>query len=715
MKRFINLLVLMFLLINLVMPAMPAHAAAVNLLSNPSLETSTANLPTDWQSNNWGTNTSTFTYDATGFTGSHSVSVNISAYTSGDAKWFAKPVAITGGKSYTYSDYYKSGVATRVVAAFQDAVGAYTYIELGPATASSTWAQYSTDLTAPSSASQVAIYHLLDKQGSLSIDDASLVEIVVTPPTDADNIVANNSLETVNGTMPAKWQSNKWGTNTSTFTYETTGRTGSRSATVKTTAYTSGDAKWYFDPATVTAGKTYLYRDYYKSTVATNLVAAFIDANGNYIYKDLTAAPTATAWTLYETNFVIPTGTVKASVYHYLAAVGSLTIDDVLLQVAVPTVPSTDVPNGTLQAGTTNPDFWQKSKWGNNTAVFAYRNDGHTTASNKSVRVTVSNYVDGDAKWYFDPIKTLTPGQQYRFTAWYKGTVIPHAVAMFIMADGSERYVGMPSPLSVSSTTWQKYSDTFTVPAGAVSSTAFLYVNSNGWVQTDDYSLATYVPNGYSRPLVTLTFDDGHEDNATTALPIMNKYGFKSTQCYATTFIEGQSQTVKNGVLAFSNSGHEICSHTVTHPFLTTLSAVNLDYELKHSKEYLESLTGKTVVDFASPYGDYNANVNTAIGKYYQSHRTVDEGFNSKDNFDPYRLRVQNILDTTTAAQVKAWVDQAQLDKTWLVLVYHRIANNPGPYDATIANFDAQMKVIKTSGIVVQTMQASLAEVRAQP
>ena len=28
----------------------------------------------------------------------------------------------------------------------------------------------------------------------------------------------------------------------------------------------------------------------------------------------------------------------------------------------------------------------------------------------------------------------------------------------------------------------------------------------------------------------------------------------------------------------------------------------------------------------------YNASVNTEIAQYFQSHRTTDEGFNSKDN-----------------------------------------------------------------------------------
>lgn len=711
MKRLYYLLVMLFLCISLAVPALPARAASVNLLANPSMETATTNAPADWLSNTWGTNTSTFTYETTGRTGNRSLTVTTSAYSNGDAKWFAKPVIITGGKNYTYSDYYKSGVDTRVVAEFVDAAGAYSYTELSPANLSTTWAQYSVDFVAPTSAKQVVIYHLLDKIGSLSIDDASLTEVINTVPVDLENIILNNSFETANGTTPSKWQSSKWGTNTSAFTYEATGRTGNRSATVTTTAYTNGDAKWAFDPVAVTAGKTYMYRDYYKSTVSTRAVAAYINASGTYTYSELAAVPAAPTWTLYETTFVIPAGTTKVTVFHLLDAKGSLTIDDALLQVAIPAVSSIDVPNGSLEEGTTLPSKWQKNSWGSNTAAFTYVSGGRTGA--KSVKTTVSNYVDGDAKWYFDPITTLTPGLQYRFTTWYKGTAIPHATAMFTMSDGSVRYSSMPSPLTVS-TAWQKYTDTFTVPTGTVSTSAFMFVVSNGWAQTDDYSIADYHPSALKRALVTLTFDDGHEENATNALPILNKYGLKSTQCYATSFIEGKTQKVKNGVLAFSNSGHEICSHTVTHPFLTTLTSIKLDYELKHSKQYLETLTGKPVVNFASPYGDYNATVNAAIAKTYQSHRTVDEGFNSKDNFDAYRLRVQNILDTTNAAQVKAWVDQAKTDNTWLILVYHRIANDPGPYDSTIANFDAHMKAIKISGVTVLTMQAALTELRAQ-
>jgi peptidoglycan/xylan/chitin deacetylase (PgdA/CDA1 family) len=271
----------------------------------------------------------------------------------------------------------------------------------------------------------------------------------------------------------------------------------------------------------------------------------------------------------------------------------------------------------------------------------------------------------------------------------------------------------MPAAQPNGSGNWQQYSDTFSVPLDAVSVSVFMYANQNGWIQTDDYSITEYKPTGFNRPLLSMTFDDGHEDNVTTALPLLNQYGFKSTQCYATTFIEGNAQAVSD-ILKFKNSGHEICSHTVTHPFMTTLDPVTLNYELQHSKQYLESIIGQPVLNFASPYGDYNATVNNAIKTYYQSHRTVDEGYNSKDNFDPYRLRVQNVLDTTSANQVKIWIEQAKADNTWLILVYHRIASDPGPYDTYTNIFAEHLTAIQSSGIAVKTYQDAFTEVTGQ-
>ena len=251
----------------------------------------------------------------------------------------------------------------------------------------------------------------------------------------------------------------------------------------------------------------------------------------------------------------------------------------------------------------------------------------------------------------------------YRFSTWYKTNTIPQAVVQYNKTDGTEQYFGMPNPQPDGSDNWQLYSDTFTVPVNTKSVTVFFFLVNNGWVQIDDQVIEPYQPIGFNRPLVSLTFDDGFEDNNTTVLPMTAAYGFKTTQCYATQFVT-ENGTNPSLVLAFKDAGHEICSHTVTHPFLTQLTTAQQDQELSNSQQTLQNIIGEPVINFASPYGDYDAAVNTEIKKYYRSHRTVDEGYNSKDNFDIYRIRVQNVLSTTTITEYQSWLDQAKATNT---------------------------------------------------
>lgn len=718
MKKIRALIIALILAIQPFFLATLTNAEGANLIANPSVEASTNSLPASWAKGAWGTNTNNLTYANEGHTGSRSLSVAVSAYTNGDAKWMHNQVAINSDTEYTYTSWYKASAATEIDLQYvaKDGTVSYAYVKAVPAAA--TWTQLTATFKTPANAAKVSVMHILASTGTLQTDDFSLTTTATTPTPpeeheDHDNLIVNGSFETNANGAPANWNKNAWGTNTPAFTYETTGRTGTRSATTRVTAYTDGDAKWYATPVAVVSGKSYQYSDYYKSNVGTRIVAALTSSTGTVSYVDLPSAPASTTWAKYSGDLTIPSGINKVSFYHIIDKVGYLTLDDAALTVSVPPATTSLVANPSMEiANGTAPANWNKSSWGTNTPVFTYENNGHT--GSRSAKVSVSNHQSGDAKWYFDPIK-LTGGQQYRFTGWYRGSVVPHVVVMFQMQDGTEKYFALPMPQgSPSTTTWQKYTDSFSVPEGAIGTSVLMVVNKNGWVQTDDYSIDTYSANGFNRPLLSLTFDDGHEENDETALPLMSQYGVKSTQCYATSFIEGKSQEVINGVLAFKNAGHEICSHTVTHPFMTQVSSSMLTYELSHSKNYLEKLVGQPVPNFATPYGDYNATVVNEIKKFYASHRSVDEGYNSKDNFNIYNLRVQNILDTTSAAEVEAWINNAKADKTWLIFVYHRVAPNPGPYDTTQTLFKQHLDKIKASGITVKTLQGALDEVKPQ-
>src|ERR1035441_9068806 len=101
-----------------VLGASLVQAAPVNLIANPLVETadpSNANAPADWQTGSWGTNTFTSSYLNTGPNGdTNSVKINITSYTSGDAKWYFSPVDVSAGAQYTYSESYQSSTASTV-------------------------------------------------------------------------------------------------------------------------------------------------------------------------------------------------------------------------------------------------------------------------------------------------------------------------------------------------------------------------------------------------------------------------------------------------------------------------------------------------------------------------------------------------------------------------------------------------------------------------
>jgi peptidoglycan/xylan/chitin deacetylase (PgdA/CDA1 family) len=557
------------------------------------------------------------------------------------------------------------------------------------------------------------------------------------------NLVANPSVETGNSgnTAPANWLSDKWGTNTATLTYKTNGGYNSaRSTYINMTKYTSGDAKWYFEPITVTAGTTYTFSEAYQSSVATSLVAMSLDASNKESYFDVaTSVPaSASAWKTITYSVKAPTGSKKLTVFHLIQKVGWLQTDNFSLQapdggttpppVDPPVTPPTNppanslVPNFSVETQNTSnanlPKDWEHSNWGTNTPKYEYlKTDGHD--GTKSVKVTISKYTDGDAKWVYTP-QALTRGADYRFTTWYKTNTVPHVVAQYIKDDGSEDYFGLPDPepAANAATAWQQYSDVFSVPQDVKSVSLFMFISNVGWVQTDDYHVAPYTYTGFNRGLVSLTFDDGFEDNITTAMPVLKKYGFKTTQCFATEYVEG-NQTAINEVKQIAADGHEVCAHTVTHPWLTQSTPAQLTNELQHSQQFLQSITGQQVKDFASPYGDYNAAVNTEIKKYFNAHRTTDEGFNSKDNLNPYRLRVQNMGPHTTQAQFQGWVNKAKADHTWLILIYHVVTNDPAlltdeEFNTPTADFNTQMAWLAQSGVTVSRWDSALAEVKAQ-
>ena len=60
-------------------------------------------------------------------------------------------------------------------------------------------------------------------------------------------------------------------------------------------------------------------------------------------------------------------------------------------------------------------------------------------------------------------------------------------------------------------------------------------------------------------------------------------------------------------------NGFEICSHSVTHPFLTDLPVDHLHWELQTSRQILENMFQKPILGFCYPFNAYNDFVKDAV------------------------------------------------------------------------------------------------------
>ena len=155
--------------------------------------------------------------------------------------------------------------------------------------------------------------------------------------------------------------------------------------------------------------------------------------------------------------------------------------------------------------------------------------------------------------------------------------------------------------------------------------------------------------------------------------------------------------------------GWEIGSHTVNHQCLvsvggdcqaTKLTAAQVDAELANSKSALAA-HGITATAFAPPYGDYDMSVVAQVAKYYSSMRGFADTGNNIWPLGDYLLRNVPVQEVTTpVATLKAKVDEAIANKTWVVFTFHDIrptpSQNPDDYQYGTAELDQLAAYVKT-------------------
>ena len=196
-------------------------------------------------------------------------------------------------------------------------------------------------------------------------------------------------------------------------------------------------------------------------------------------------------------------------------------------------------------------------------------------------------------------------------------------------------------------------------------------LRNEGFNSSDlDFASVVSPLSGETRPVV-ITFDDGFQSVLEHGLAPLREYQFQAIQFIVADRIgERNEWDLDAGEIAeplmdqqqireWLAAGHQIGSHSLTHPFMTRISPERAREEITASKKKLEDLFGMEVRHFCYPYGDWNPAVRDLVQSAgYQTACTTEFGVNTPGD-SPFSLkRITARYPSRNWKAVKRWCSQ---------------------------------------------------------
>ncbi len=166
---------------------------------------------------------------------------------------------------------------------------------------------------------------------------------------------------------------------------------------------------------------------------------------------------------------------------------------------------------------------------------------------------------------------------------------------------------------------------------------------------------------------VSLTFDDGCTSHLSLGIPALDARGLKGTFFLITDQVGSWGPWIDA-----ANSGHELGSHSKSHPYLTILSPAQVQDELAGSKIAIDAhVTSQQCLTLAYPYGDENDSVATIAGSLFMASRGVSCALNTAP-YDFNRVRACS-PDPENFDDIYAQADAAEQQGAWSVTFIHSL------------------------------------------
>lgn len=153
------------------------------------------------------------------------------------------------------------------------------------------------------------------------------------------------------------------------------------------------------------------------------------------------------------------------------------------------------------------------------------------------------------------------------------------------------------------------------------------YLKENGFETIGFADITAHFEYGMPLPArpVIISFDDGYKNVFDNAFPLLKKYNMRGTFYVITKLLDKPNRMTWEQLAELRDSGMEIGSHTLWHPYLTKSGKVK--QEIADSQKILEEKLNITVTTFAYPYGISNSRIENLVKEAgYKTGRSYADG-----------------------------------------------------------------------------------------
>lgn len=179
--------------------------------------------------------------------------------------------------------------------------------------------------------------------------------------------------------------------------------------------------------------------------------------------------------------------------------------------------------------------------------------------------------------------------------------------------------------------------------------------------------------------MISICFDDGYKDNVTNAVPILDTYNFKATFYVTYENLSKKNFMTINDLRLIQLKGHEVGSHSMSHPNLFFCTKRRREKEILNSKIFLEN-EGLEIKTFAYPFGWYNkSSINTVSGSGYIGARSFRPFHGLNTNLsNKFKLSTLVITRNTNIKNIYRWIEKSINNKNvWLIITFHSVNDSP--------------------------------------